>query len=259
MTWVGSIGAICDQKARRYAGLFCSAKAFEKARFETWIAGARMKLKALHIKNFRAFKDETINFNDYTVFVGPNGVGKSTVLAALNVLFREKDNAATDTAMLEEQDFHNGNVEEPIEIVATFDSLSDEAKEDLKDYVRHDQLIVAAVAKFDRSVRRADVKQYGERLSMEAFARFFEAQNNGEKVSALKEIYKEIRALYRDLPTAGTGPTMTEALRSYEEAHGELCTPLRSGTTSTVHERGDSIATSNGSMCLPSKTQKPSR
>ena len=31
-----------------------------------------MKLRELRIQNFRSFKDETIQFDDYTCFVGPN-------------------------------------------------------------------------------------------------------------------------------------------------------------------------------------------
>ena len=47
-----------------------------------------MNLASLRIENFRAFEDETINFNEYTCLVGPNGGGKSTALTALNILFR---------------------------------------------------------------------------------------------------------------------------------------------------------------------------
>lgn len=47
-----------------------------------------MRLTEIKIKNFRSFEDETIAVDDYTCFVGPNGTGKSTVLQALNVFFR---------------------------------------------------------------------------------------------------------------------------------------------------------------------------
>ncbi len=43
-----------------------------------------MKISQVKISNFRGYKDETtIDFNDLTVFVGKNDVGKSTVLEAL--------------------------------------------------------------------------------------------------------------------------------------------------------------------------------
>ena len=43
-----------------------------------------MKIREIRIQNFRSFDDETIRFDDYTCFVGPNGGGKSNVLTALN-------------------------------------------------------------------------------------------------------------------------------------------------------------------------------
>lgn len=49
-----------------------------------------MKISQVRISNFRGYKDETtIDFNDLTVFVGKNDVGKSTVLEALDVFFNE--------------------------------------------------------------------------------------------------------------------------------------------------------------------------
>lgn len=49
-----------------------------------------MKISQVKISNFRGYKDKTtIDFNDLTVFVGKNDVGKSTVLEALDVFFNE--------------------------------------------------------------------------------------------------------------------------------------------------------------------------
>jgi predicted ATP-dependent endonuclease of OLD family len=44
-----------------------------------------MKVLSVRIENFRWFKDEPIEFNDYNCLVGPNGSGKLTVVNALNV------------------------------------------------------------------------------------------------------------------------------------------------------------------------------
>lgn len=49
-----------------------------------------MKISQVKISNFRGYKDKTtIDFNDLTVFVGKNDVGKSTVIEALDVFFNE--------------------------------------------------------------------------------------------------------------------------------------------------------------------------
>ena len=45
-----------------------------------------MKISSVKIKNFRSYKEEIeIKFDDLTVFVGKNDIGKSTVLEALDI------------------------------------------------------------------------------------------------------------------------------------------------------------------------------
>lgn len=49
-----------------------------------------MKLHSLKIENFRGYKDEiNITFDDLTVFVGKNDIGKSTILEALDIFFND--------------------------------------------------------------------------------------------------------------------------------------------------------------------------
>ena len=49
-----------------------------------------MKLKRLKIKNFRGYNNETtVEFNDFTAFVGKNDIGKSSILEALDIFFNE--------------------------------------------------------------------------------------------------------------------------------------------------------------------------
>jgi len=53
-----------------------------------------MKIKSITLKNFRAYKDETIvEFGDLTTFVGMNDIGKSTVLEALDIFFNDGNGA----------------------------------------------------------------------------------------------------------------------------------------------------------------------
>ncbi len=99
-----------------------------------------MKLRELRIQNFRSFDDETIRFDDYTCFVGPNGGGKSNVLTALNVFFRNTSSSATDVINLTKEDFHFKDVSKPVRITVTFGDLSDEAAEKLKAYYRQEKL-----------------------------------------------------------------------------------------------------------------------
>ena len=71
-----------------------------------------MKIKSVKIKNFRSYKKEcVINFNDLTVFVGENDVGKSTILEALDIFFNEGngviklDKTDLNVESLKENDF----------------------------------------------------------------------------------------------------------------------------------------------------------
>ncbi len=181
-----------------------------------------MKIISVRIENFRSIEDATIPLNDYACLVGPNGAGKSTILTALNVFFRESENLPTDLSQLAEEDFHCKKISEPIRITLTFGNLSDEAQEDFVDYVRQGQLVVSAVATFDAQSGKAQVKQYGQRLGITAFARFFEAAGD-KKVAELKAIYTELRNTYADLPAPGTKDAMVQALREYEAARPDEC------------------------------------
>lgn len=185
-----------------------------------------MKLTEVRIENFRSFKDETIRFDDYTCLVGANGAGKSAILTALNVFFRNNASTATDLQVLSEEDFHHKNTSQPIKITVTFEQLSEAAREEFKHYYRQGKLTVCAKAQWNEQSRSAEVKQSGARLVMQEFAPFFEAIEKKAKSSDLKKIYDELRGKLADLPEAATKPPMIDALRQYEEQHPEKCTLL---------------------------------
>ena len=182
-----------------------------------------MKMASVRIENFRSFADTTMSLSDYTCLVGPNGAGKSTVLTALNVFFRESENVSTDVNRLDIEDFHLKRTENPIRITVTFTDLSEEATEDFSDYVRQGQLVVSAEAIFDEATGNAEVKQYGQRLGMLAFAPYFAALGDNKKVAELKEIYNRLRDTDYDLPTVGTKAAMTNALRDHEAERPDEC------------------------------------
>lgn len=182
-----------------------------------------MKIESVRIENFRGFKDETISFDDYTCFVGPNGAGKSTVLAALNIFFRQYKDSKTDLSKLSIDDFHHKDGSKPIKITVTFSNLSVQAKKDLADYVRQDKLIISSIAKYDAGTERAEVQQYGNRLGMEAFRKYFEAEKEGASAPDLKAIYGELRDQFSGLPDVKTKGDMAEALRTFESNNADQC------------------------------------
>ena len=182
-----------------------------------------MNIESVRIENFRSFEDAKIVFNDYTCLVGPNGAGKSTILTALNMFFRESENIPTDLSRLDSEDFHRKKTDSPIRITVTFTDLNEEAREDFADYFRQGQLVVSAEATYDDASGKADVKQFGQRLGMPAFARFFEALRDRKKVSELKEIYVDLQNTYPCIPRPGTKDAMVKSLRDYEAEHPGDC------------------------------------
>ncbi len=187
-----------------------------------------MRISSLRIENLRAIKEVTIPFDPYSCLIGANGSGKSTILHALNIFFRELSDIPTDTTRLQEEDFHQKKTSDPIRITITFVNLSMQAQEDFADYYRHGELTVSAIAKYDENNKTAEVKQYGLRRGIDDFRRYFEAKKRGEKVPALKLIYEEIRNNYLDLPKPSTQPKMTAALHEYEAQYSKKCTLIES-------------------------------
>lgn len=189
-----------------------------------------MRIHSVRIKNYRGFLDDTILLNGYTSLIGPNGAGKSTVLAALNIFFQEQNNA-TDVAVLTEEDFHNGDTKNPVEITVTFNDLSSLAKSELKHYVRHDELKISAVAVYDPALGKAPVQQFGIRQVYKKFTQFFDDDKSKASAEELKARFFEITKDVKDFPSIGSKPAkqvMIDALRAYEEKHPELCDPVPS-------------------------------
>jgi predicted ATP-dependent endonuclease of OLD family len=182
-----------------------------------------MRLEKLEIKNYRGFRDSTISFSKYTSLVGPNGSGKSTILMALNILFRNKADVSTDVQILTEEDFHNKDTSNPIEIRGTFIDLSAEAGQALQHYVRNDKLIFTAKAIWDESKLHAEVIQFGARLGIAAFKPFFEAHKANKGAPELNRIYGELQQLYPDIPNARSKDDKAETLRTFESEHQGLC------------------------------------
>ena len=184
-----------------------------------------MRISSVRISNFRAFKDETIDFDLHTCLLGPNGAGKSTVLAALNVFFQEP-NSATSVASLSAEDFHNGNTSDPIRITVTFAELSDKTRREFSHYVRHNELIATAEAQFDEEMSQASVRRFGERLVFQKFAPYYEAEKNKVRVDPLRELFMQVTHGVEGFPQVGSKPTrltMTESLRQYEEQNPDKC------------------------------------
>lgn len=89
-----------------------------------------MKLKAVHIKNFRCYKDISVDFDDLTTFIGKNDIGKSTILEALEIYFNN-ELVKIDQGDLNKDAQKSGD--NLVEITCDFCDLPSELKEDPED------------------------------------------------------------------------------------------------------------------------------
>lgn len=77
-----------------------------------------MKLEAVTLKNFRAYRDETpVKISDLTTIIGRNDVGKSTILEALEIFFNN------DTVKIDASDCNVRADEQVVEITCEFSDL----------------------------------------------------------------------------------------------------------------------------------------
>lgn len=83
-----------------------------------------MRLKTLYIKGFRNFKEAAINFNNQSLIIGANDVGKTNLLYALRILL---DRGFSDLDLeLKESDFYAYEETNEVIITAFFDDIKED-------------------------------------------------------------------------------------------------------------------------------------
>lgn len=90
-----------------------------------------MEVRCLEISHFRGLERLRIQPNGHVVLVGPPGVGRTTVLAALSKVL-DPDGLAVPATEL---DFHLRQTEEPIVVEVTLGDLSEALKQTFFDYL----------------------------------------------------------------------------------------------------------------------------
>ena len=123
-----------------------------------------MKIKEISIKHFRGIKDLKIKLNNFTVLIGKNGVGKSSILHALN-FFKEPKYS------LRIEDYYNKDSSRSIEVSLTFTDLSSQEQSEFNPYIQNDELKVIKIATSDDDLLNPNVSQsyHGQKLLHEPF------------------------------------------------------------------------------------------
>jgi len=175
-----------------------------------------MKIARVRIENFRSLKDVSIDFDSVTSFVGPNGVGKSSVLRALDWFF----SPVGKSAVLDDDDVTNGCVGEKIRVEVQFDNLSTEDRTELGAYVQSNSDNFIAW-----KTRTPEGREYLS-ANAKSYSMFDSIRESGISAAEKKTRYKALRDDQHSLslPVANSGPLIDAALRDYETANPSLLT-----------------------------------
>ena len=168
-----------------------------------------MRLKRARIQNFRCLEDAEILFDSVTTFIGPNGVGKSSVLRALDWFF----NGARSLVPAAEDLCHTAT-EQRIRIEVEFDSLSPDDRAALGKYAPQtsDSVTIWRTWEGDET----------DKITGKAYAYpAFEHIRRQIGAPAKKAAYKSLREsdVGRDLPVANTVVAIEAAMSAWERAH----------------------------------------
>lgn len=180
-----------------------------------------MRLARISFTNYRCFRDETIEFGDYTSFVGPNNCGKSTVLRALNTFF----GSGSSGHKIDGTDFYVGAPQvAELSIKIEFDQVDGEAAEELSHYVRNGRLTFEIIAqRGENGILSSRCR--GVRFGLAHLAGFFAAIKAGDR----KPIYDALREQHPDELEAWKNMSQAEEqIRAFETAREAEHVPIPS-------------------------------
>lgn len=165
-----------------------------------------MFIENIHIENFRSIRDGRVSFGDVTCFVGRNGVGKSTVLYALDSFY----NVGAQYSHL---DYYNHQTELTIRIRVTYGNLSQEERDEFGGYVQEGKLTVTKV------INQGGARYYGTTAQLPSFAdlRKLGAKDKRSGVKAMIDA-GELPG-FPNLPARGEEVEL--AMQAYEAEHHE--------------------------------------
>ncbi len=173
-----------------------------------------MRISKVEIKGYRCISTLELKFDDLTAIVGSGGVGKSTILNALDWFFRGGE--------LEERDLHYlGDGDEQVEeilVAVTFTQLSDADRAVLGAYVEGESTTLT------RSWSEAEgQKLSGNALVFEPFDQVRTAERATDLRSRYRDLYEE-RGEELGLPAPITKrEDLERAMEVWEREHPTQC------------------------------------
>jgi len=170
----------------------------------------KMIIKSVQVKNFRCIKDETLECEDLTVLVGPNGCGKSSFLRAIELFYILQPKVS-------EEDFYNRDVDQPIVISITFDNLTPQEAELYEVYLDGTTLTVEKEISFPGG--RGNERYFGSKMQNPDFQEIRKI----DAATPKRQAYDTIREQYTELPSVRRADDIELALEEWEQNHPQHC------------------------------------
>lgn len=179
-----------------------------------------MRLRCISLKNYRCVQSASVPVERLTSLVGPNGVGKSTFLRALELFYEQAPKLSTD-------DFFAGDTTKELTVSLTFDSLRPEASSLFARYLHGTELAVERV--FTENGGRVVSHFYGATLRHMPFLPVRQGLEIKDRGKTAKEAYEQLRAQvdYETLPPWTTLSEVPNALSAWEAANPAACVRQR--------------------------------
>ncbi len=164
-----------------------------------------MRIKKLHISNYRALRDASLNLAETTALIGENNCGKSAFLQALDLFF-----AASPRIKL--KDFSDDNAAAPIDITIHFSEFTPTDLEEFNSNLLDGELVVT------RRFYSDNQKESGKFFVSAKVNPDFSECRNEEGKTTKTNLYKALQEKY-ELPKVSKADDIEQHLVAWEEAN----------------------------------------
>jgi len=176
-----------------------------------------MRISKVEIANFRAIEQATVELEPLTSVIGANNTGKSAFLKAIDLFF-------SSAPKVEDDDFHNGNLNGPIDITISFKDLTPDEQSLFETNLIDGRLTVT------RRLMRGNPKESGSFFVEAMVNPEFSKCRNEEGKKARAELYKELQTKFEGLDKVRSADEIDEKLEAWETLNPEALSPQRVGS-----------------------------